>query len=153
MGGKRIEECKSPEARALPTLDMALRRIVRDQVDDMGVAMEMRLVSGHGGDVRARIYTPQNALATGPRPVILFLHGGGFVLGDVDNYDASPRALAARTGPTVLVSNEVGLGIVPENALARRFRDAQGVLNQTLAAQAQRVIMMVAGLPVAVKSP
>jgi adenosylcobinamide kinase/adenosylcobinamide-phosphate guanylyltransferase len=63
------------------------------------------------------------------------------------------EALAGRTGPTVLVSNEVGLGIVPDNALARRFRDAQGVLNQTVAAQAQRVIMMVASVPIAVKSP
>src|SRR6185312_15697045 len=63
------------------------------------------------------------------------------------------QALAERTGPTVLVSNEVGLGIVPDNALARRFRDLQGNLNQRLAAQAVRVIMMVAGLPVAVKSP
>ena len=57
------------------------------------------------------------------------------------------EALAARVGPTVLVSNEVGLGIVPDNALARRFRDAQGILNQRLAAQATRVVMMVAGLP------
>ncbi|MGH6833338.1 MAG: bifunctional adenosylcobinamide kinase/adenosylcobinamide-phosphate guanylyltransferase [Methyloceanibacter sp.] len=63
------------------------------------------------------------------------------------------QALSARVGPTVLVSNEVGLGIVPDNALARRFRDAQGTLNQRLAAQAARVIMMVAGVPVAVKSP
>ena len=62
-------------------------------------------------------------------------------------------ALAARSGPTVLVSNEVGLGIVPDNALARRFRDAQGNLNQRLAGEATRVIMMVAGLPVPVKSP
>jgi adenosylcobinamide kinase/adenosylcobinamide-phosphate guanylyltransferase len=63
------------------------------------------------------------------------------------------QALAARAGPTVLVSNEVGLGIVPDNALARQFRDVQGVLNQRLAARAGRVIMMVAGVPVAVKSP
>jgi adenosylcobinamide kinase/adenosylcobinamide-phosphate guanylyltransferase len=63
------------------------------------------------------------------------------------------QALAGRAGPTVLVSNEVGLGIVPDNALARQFRDAQGVLNQRLAARAERVIMMVAGVPVAVKSP
>jgi adenosylcobinamide kinase/adenosylcobinamide-phosphate guanylyltransferase len=62
-------------------------------------------------------------------------------------------ALGERAGPTVLVSNEVGLGIVPDNALARRFRDLQGTLNQRLAAQAARVIMMVAGLPVPVKSP
>jgi adenosylcobinamide kinase/adenosylcobinamide-phosphate guanylyltransferase len=63
------------------------------------------------------------------------------------------QALVAREGPTVLVSNEVGLGIVPDNALARQFRDAQGVLNQRLAAQAARVIMLVAGIPVALKSP
>jgi adenosylcobinamide kinase / adenosylcobinamide-phosphate guanylyltransferase len=63
------------------------------------------------------------------------------------------QALAGRSGPTVLVANEVGLGIVPDNALARRFRDAQGLLNQRVAAEAARVIMMVAGIPVAVKSP
>lgn len=60
-------------------------------------------------------------------------------------------ALASRDGATVLVANEVGLGIVPDNALARRFRDAQGVLNQRLAAQASRVVLMVAGLPLTVK--
>jgi adenosylcobinamide kinase / adenosylcobinamide-phosphate guanylyltransferase len=63
------------------------------------------------------------------------------------------EALAERPGPTVIVSNEVGLGIVPDNALARRFRDLQGSLNQQLASQAERVIMMVAGFAVAVKSP
>jgi adenosylcobinamide kinase / adenosylcobinamide-phosphate guanylyltransferase len=63
------------------------------------------------------------------------------------------EALDERAGPTVIVSNEVGLGIVPDNALARRFRDLQGKLNQRLAAQASRVIMMVAGLAVGVKSP
>ncbi|KUL93092.1 adenosylcobinamide kinase [Bosea sp. WAO] len=54
-------------------------------------------------------------------------------------------------GPIVLVSNEVGLGIVPENALARRFRDEAGRLHQRLAAQADRVVFMVAGLPMQVK--
>ncbi|SRR5581483_2118769 len=62
-------------------------------------------------------------------------------------------SLERRGGPTVLVSNEVGLSIVPDNALARRFRDLQGVLNQRLAARAQRVVMMVAGIPIVVKSP
>ncbi len=53
--------------------------------------------------------------------------------------------------PVVLVSNEVGLGIVPDNALARRFRDEAGRLHQRLAAQADRVVFMVAGLPMQVK--
>lgn len=53
--------------------------------------------------------------------------------------------------PLVLVSNEVGFGIVPDNALARRFRDHAGVLHQRIAAHADRVVLMVAGLPLTVK--
>jgi adenosylcobinamide kinase/adenosylcobinamide-phosphate guanylyltransferase len=60
-------------------------------------------------------------------------------------------ALADARAPVVLVSNEVGLGIVPENALARRFRDEAGRLHQRLAARADRVLFMVAGLPMVVK--
>jgi adenosylcobinamide kinase / adenosylcobinamide-phosphate guanylyltransferase len=61
------------------------------------------------------------------------------------------RVLDSRCAPVVLVSNEVGFGIVPENALARRFRDLQGQLNQRMAARADRVVLMVAGLPLMVK--
>jgi adenosylcobinamide kinase / adenosylcobinamide-phosphate guanylyltransferase len=60
-------------------------------------------------------------------------------------------ALAARQAPSLLVSNEVGSGIVPDNAEARRFRDLQGRLNQRIAARADRVVLLVAGLPMVVK--
>lgn len=53
--------------------------------------------------------------------------------------------------PVILVSNEVGAGIVPENALARKFRDIAGFVNQGIAAVADRVTWMVAGLPVNIK--
>jgi adenosylcobinamide kinase/adenosylcobinamide-phosphate guanylyltransferase len=62
-------------------------------------------------------------------------------------------AVKQRSGVSVLVSNEVGYGIVPDNALARRFRDLQGRLNQRIAARADRVVLMVAGLPLTVKEP
>lgn len=60
-------------------------------------------------------------------------------------------ALAVRRGLTVLVANEVGLGIVPDNALARRFRDAAGRLNQAIAAMADHVAFIAAGLPMTLK--
>ena len=54
-------------------------------------------------------------------------------------------------GPVIFISNEVGLGIVPDNALARRFRDLQGRLNQKIAASVDHVVFIAAGLPLVLK--
>jgi adenosyl cobinamide kinase/adenosyl cobinamide phosphate guanylyltransferase len=91
------------------------------------------------------------------RPVLvdcLTLWLSNLLLAD-DNIDAETalleQALAANTAPVVLVANEVGYGIVPEHPLGRRFRDLQGLLNQRIAARADRVVLVVAGIPLAVK--
>jgi len=60
-------------------------------------------------------------------------------------------ALSSLAGDCILISNEVGFGIIPANALARRFGDEAGVLHQRIAALCDRVILMVAGLPLTVK--
>ncbi|MGP0090151.1 MAG: bifunctional adenosylcobinamide kinase/adenosylcobinamide-phosphate guanylyltransferase [Xanthobacteraceae bacterium] len=82
----------------------------------------------------------------------LWLSNRLLVEADLDQEtEALEQALRHRDSTIVLVANEVGFGIVPDNALARRFRDRQGLLNQRLAARADRVVLVVAGLPLIVK--
>jgi adenosylcobinamide kinase / adenosylcobinamide-phosphate guanylyltransferase len=103
-------------------------------------------------------YDLQAALAAcGDGPVLvdcLTVWLSNLMLADMDVEKAIEKletALAAAAAPLVVVANEVGLGIVPSFPLGRRFRDSQGILNQRIAARADRVVLMVAGLPLAVK--
>ena len=72
-----------------------------------------------------------------------------------DDVDGAGRLLAellpTLAGPAIFVSNEVGAGIVPETHLGRRFRDAQGRLNQAMAAACDAVVLVTAGLPCQLK--
>lgn len=102
-----------------------------------------------------------DALAAAPAelPVLidcLTLWTSNLMLADRDIDFATTHllsALAGKPSPVIIVSNEVGLGIVPDNALARTFRDEAGRMNQRVAAAAVSVVFMVAGLPIAVKGP
>ncbi len=141
----------------------------------VGVA-PLYLATGYGGDdeMRARIARHRDdrggrwrtrevpvelaaVLAAEPGPALvdcLTLWLTNLLLGDHDiaaHSAALEAALAARAGPTVLVSNEVGLGIVPSDPLSRRFRDEAGRLNQRIAAASDRVLFVAAGLPIALK--
>jgi len=76
------------------------------------------------------------------------------ILGDHDlgaQTDQFLMALTSCAAPVIIVSNEVGQGIVPDNALSRRFRNAQGQLNQDIAARADAVVAVMAGLPLVLK--
>ena len=76
------------------------------------------------------------------------MHAGRDIGGATDDLIAAMRDAQ---GPVILVSNEVGLGIVPDNALARRFRDEAGRVNQAVAAAASEVSFVAAGLPLRLK--
>jgi adenosylcobinamide kinase/adenosylcobinamide-phosphate guanylyltransferase len=108
--------------------------------------------------IDAPIELPQ-AMRAAPqgRPILvdcLTLWLTNLMLSDADVSEARADLMGAcrdAQGPLVLVSGEVGLGVVPENALARRFRDELGALNQALAQAAEHVVLTVAGLPLKVK--
>jgi adenosylcobinamide kinase/adenosylcobinamide-phosphate guanylyltransferase len=97
------------------------------------------------------------AYGAGDRPILvdcLTLWLTNRLLADADlgaDRFALVAALREARAPVVLVSNEVGLGIVPDNALSRTFRDAAGRLHQVVAGVAGRVHLVVAGLPLTVK--
>ncbi len=109
--------------------------------------------------VEAPMSLPAALMRARAKPVLvdcLTLWLSNLMLADRPTSGASDgliTALQERQAPTVLVANEVGLGIVPDNELGRRFRDAAGYLNQAVAATADAVIFTAAGLPMVMKGP
>ncbi|MDB6071940.1 MAG: Alpha/beta hydrolase [Verrucomicrobiales bacterium] len=102
LGGKPIESLSPEEARKQPTPADAVKALMKDQgkegpekVDDVD-DIKLKLSTG---DVKGRVYKPAG---DGPFPVILYIHGGGWVIADLDTYDATPRALANATGAVVI---------------------------------------------------
>lgn len=111
----------------------------------------------HWQTVDAPLDLPEKLAQHPDTPVLidcLTLWLTNLMLGGHDIPGAAQRliqTLCQRISPAIIVSNEVGLGIVPDNALARRFRDAAGTLNQDIAAMCDDVWLVAAGLPLKLK--
>jgi acetyl esterase len=95
LGGKPIETLTPEEARKQPTPADAVKKVLSDEgkstAPEAGVTVKDMTVQGDGGSFPVHIYTPEGK---GPFPVMVYYHGGGFVIADTKTYDASPRALA-----------------------------------------------------------
>jgi acetyl esterase len=85
-------------ADALATITQAQRR----ELDDDGLKIKDIAIPGPEGDIPARVYAPRDRAAYTTLPMVLYIHGGGWVTGDLDACDASPRALAKKTGAVVV---------------------------------------------------
>ena len=103
LGGKPIETLTPVEARKQPSPADAVKALLTRQgkptTPEAVGKVEDRTFQGPGGSLPLRIYTP---VGKGPFPVVLYLHGGGWVIADLDTYDASPRALANAAGAVVV---------------------------------------------------
>ncbi len=106
LNPKPIEDCTPSEARRQPTPADAVKKLLAQGAVNAQTPPGLAKVSSHditidgaAGPLPARVYTP--ALEH-PLPVILYFHGGGWVLADLDTYDAAPRALAAKSHAIVV---------------------------------------------------
>lgn len=162
LGGARSGKSRFAQDRAEALTDKLIYLATAQAFDD-----EMReRIALHRADRGTRWSTVEAPLelaetitaCSGPETVVLVdcltLWASNLMLADRDVAAATERlvrAVSAARGPIVLVANEVGLGIVPDNALARRFRDVAGRINQDMAAAADEVVMMFAGLSLTLK--
>ncbi len=121
LDGKPIESCTVEEARAQPTVaDAASVVIQADRLSPEvpGVTTRDVTYAASTGDRAARIYMPEG---DGPFPLVLYFRGGGFVIGNLDTYDATPRAMAARTR-AIFVSADYAMA--PEHKFPAPHDDA-----------------------------
>ncbi|KGQ18490.1 Alpha/beta hydrolase [Lysobacter dokdonensis DS-58] len=103
LGGKPIETLTPDEARMQPSPADAVKALLESQgkptTPEPVAKVEDRTIPGAGGPIPIRIYTPEGK---GPMPVVLYIHGGGWVIANLDTYDASPRALANASGAIIV---------------------------------------------------
>lgn len=121
MGGKPIEKLSAPEARQQPTPADAVGVLLKKKgkaVPEAVARVVDRTVPGPSGPIPVRVYTPAGA---GPHPLLVYIHGGGWVIATMKTYDSSPRALA-NLAKCVVVSLEYRKG--PEHRFPAAHEDS-----------------------------
>jgi acetyl esterase/lipase len=119
---KPITELSAPEARKQPSPADAVKALLRKRgkstaPEPVGTVVN-RVIPGPAGSIPIRIYTPKG---NGPFPVVVYYHGGGWVIANLDTYDASPRAIANMAN-AVVVSSHYRQG--PEHKFPAAHQDA-----------------------------
>ena len=122
LGAKPLHTLTVEQARAQPTPADAVAALMAEKGIDAGpagaIATRDIAIPGPAGDIAARVYTPAG---TGPFPIIVYYHGGGWVIADIDTYDASARSLSLGTGAVVVSSH---YRQAPENLFPAAHDDA-----------------------------
>ena len=128
LGGKPVTELSAKDARKQPSPADAVKKLMERQnikpeksgkTDDVSIKLST-------GEVKGRVYRPDG---DGPFPVILYIHGGGWVLADLDTYDASPRALSKATNAVVISTD---YRHAPEHKFPAAHEDVFGAYQWTL---------------------
>ncbi|GGE77608.1 alpha/beta hydrolase [Massilia psychrophila] len=130
LGGKPAETLTPEEARKQPTFADAVKKVTSDMgksaAPDAGVTVKDMSIAGPLGNFPIHIYTPEGK---GPFPVMVYYHGGGFVIADTKTYDASPRALA-KMANAIMVA--VDYHLAPEHPFPAAPNDAYAAYLWTL---------------------
>ena len=124
LGGKPIETLSPQEARQQPTPTDAVKTILRETIKDedptLGIQTRDITIDGAAGPLQARIYSP-DLNSTDLKPLVVYFHGGGFVIADLDVYDGGPRGVS-RFADVVVLS--VHYRQAPENKFPAAHDDA-----------------------------
>lgn len=132
LNGKPIETLTAEEARKQPTPTDAVKSVLKKEGKSAeprpGVIATDISVDGAAGPLKARVYKPDNA--SGKLPVVLYFHGGGWVIADLDTYDAGPRAMAKLANAVVI---SVHYRQAPENKFPAAHEDAVAAYKWVLA--------------------
>ena len=133
LGGKPIETLSPEDARLQPTPTDAVKAILRETIKDqdttLGIQTRDITIDGAAGPLQARVYSP-NLDSDDLKPLVVYFHGGGFVIADLDVYDGGPRGMA-RFADVVVLS--VHYRQAPENSFPAAHDDATAAYKWALA--------------------